>query len=198
MKTVAYGRSAASTPTLFQAALADRWLLLPPELQALHNVQNVERFSGRADTKRGTTLIASFAAWFIGLPAAGIDVPVSITKTRTEKGEVWERDFDGRVFRSICSQAPMPYRYRERFWLFNYEQDLPVENGTMYLPVRRGWFLGIPIPKLFLPGSDSREYAHKGRFHFDVILKAPVSGDLIVRYKGYLKPDHMPSATSYP
>ncbi|NIJ40944.1 NAD(P)-dependent dehydrogenase (short-subunit alcohol dehydrogenase family) [Parvibaculum indicum] len=177
------------SPTLFQSALADRWDLLPPEAQTLHSVQDMESFSGTAKVIRGSSLIARFAAWFFGFPKAADEVPLTITKTRTEKGEIWERNFGGRVFRSYCTPAPAPYRYRERFWLFNYEQELPVENGSMHLPVRRGWFLGIPLPGILLPASESREYARDGVFHFDVALGAPLRGGLIVRYRGWVKPD---------
>jgi NAD(P)-dependent dehydrogenase (short-subunit alcohol dehydrogenase family) len=178
-------------PTLFRSALADRWPQLPIQVQELHSVQDVESFSGTAEVIRGTSLIAHFAAWFFGFPPARKEVPVTVTKTRTESGEIWERNFGGRIFRSYCTPATAPYRYRERFWLFNYEQDLPVENGCMHLPVRRGWFAGVPLPKVFLPRSDSREYAEGGLFHFDVALSAPFGGGLIVRYRGQLKPDRM-------
>lgn len=179
----------APSPTLFQSALADRWQQLPPEVQALHCVQDVESFSGTAQVTRGSSIIARFAAWFFGFPAAGEDVPLTITKTRKGTGEIWERNFGGRVFRSYCTPAPAHYRYRERFWLFNYEQDLPVKEGCMGLPVRRGWFLGLPLPSFLLPTSESREYAVDGEFHFDVALGVPLGGGLIVRYKGRLQPD---------
>ena len=176
-------------PTLFQSALADRWAALPPEVQALHSVQDVESFTGTARVTRGTSVIARLAAWFFGFPPAVENVPVTVTKTRTASGEIWERNFDGRVFRSYCTLASQPYRYRERFWLFNYEQDLPVDDGCLHFPVRRGWFLGIPLPQILLPASDSREYARDGVFHFDVALSAPLGGGLIVHYRGQLWPD---------
>lgn len=176
-------------PTLFQAALAERWSDLPPEVQALHDVQDVESFSGTAQVTRGNSLIARFAAWFFGFPPAAEEIPLTVTKTRTETGEIWERDFGGRVFRSYLTPAPVAHRYRERFWVFNYEQDLRVEDGSMRLPVRRGWFLGIPLPSFLLPRSDSREYAEQGVFRFDVALDAPLGGALIVRYRGQLRPD---------
>ena len=179
----------AARPTVFQSSLADRWRLLPPEVRELHSVQDVESFSGVAQVTRGTSVIARLAAWFFGFPPAGENVPVTVTKTRIDAGETWERNFAGRVFRSHCTPATEPYRYRERFLLFNYEQDLLVENGCMRLPVRRGWFLGMPIPRPLLPGSDSREYVVDGVFHFDVALSAPLGGGLIVRYRGGLKPD---------
>jgi len=176
-------------PTLFQSALAERWDQLPPEVQALHSVQDVESFSGTAQVTRGNSLIARLAAWFFGFPPAAERVPLTVTKFRTETGEIWERNFGGRIFRSYLTPAPVPHRYRERFWLFNYEQDLPVDGGCMRLPVRRGWFLGVPLPRFILPQSDSREYARDGAFHFDVALGAPLGGGLIVRYRGQLQPD---------
>lgn len=187
--SVSVGTVESPHPTLFQSALAERWDHLPHEVQALHSVQDVESFSGTAQVTRGTTLIARMAAWFFGFPPAAEQVHLTITKTRTETGEIWERDFGGRVFRSYLTPAPALYRYRERFWLFKYEQDLPVHDGCMRLPVRRGWFLGIPLPRFLLPGSDSREYAQDGMFHFDVSLTAPLRGGLIVRYCGQVKPD---------
>jgi hypothetical protein len=67
--------------------------------------------------------------------------------------------------------------------------DLPVKDGAMGLPVRRGWCLGVPLPPFLLPASDSREYAQDGAFHFDITLSAPFGGALIVRYRGSLRPD---------
>lgn len=176
-------------PTLFQTALGDRWHHLPPTVQRLHSVQEMESFSGMATVERGTSIIARLSALFFGFPKAGTNVPVTITKTRTDSGETWERNFAGRKFRSYLTPSEIPYRYKERFWLFIYEQELPVDGNAMYLPVKRGWFLGIPIPKVFLPTSDSKEYDEGGVFHFNVGLGAPLGRGLIVRYRGSVKPD---------
>ncbi len=181
--------SGSIRPTLFQAALGDRWAALAPAVQRLHSVQDEERFSGFAEVTRGSGLIARLAAWFFRFPEAGKNVRLTMIKTCTETGEVWERNFAGRKFRSYLTPADAPYRYRERFWLFNYEQDLPVCEGVLFLFVRRGWLLGIPIPRPFLPESDSREFAVDGDFHFDVSLNAPLGGGLIVRYRGQLSPE---------
>jgi hypothetical protein len=174
--------------TLFQSALKEKWHGLPPTVQRLHSVQDLESFSGRANVERGTSILARIAARFFGFPPAGTDVPLTITKTRTSTGEIWERDFDGNVFRSYLTSSS-PYHYKERFWAFNFEQELPVQDGVLHLPVKRGWFLGIPLPRLLLPGSRSREFEVDGRFHFDVGLSAPFGGGLIVRYHGSVSPD---------
>ncbi|MDJ0700054.1 MAG: DUF4166 domain-containing protein [Woeseiaceae bacterium] len=185
-------------PTLFQSALADRWANLPEEVRDLHGVQDVESFSGTAEVSRGTSAVARLAAWFFGFPPAAPSIPLTVTMTRTDDGEMWERNFDGHVFRSYCTPSPETYRYRERFWLFNFEQDLSVEDSSMRLPVRRGWFAGIPIPRLLLPTSESREYVKDGIFHFDVALGAPLGGGLIVHYRGQLRPDRIETGASSP
>ena len=138
---------------------------------------------------RGRGLLARVAAWLLGFPAAGDDVPLTITKTRTPTGEIWERNFAGRRFRSFLAPSDRAQHYRERFGPFTYEQELPVEDGVLHFPVRRGWFLGIPLPSLLLPRSCSREFAADGAFHFDVGLYAPLTGGLIVRYQGRLGAD---------
>jgi hypothetical protein len=175
---------------LFRTALGDRWQQLPAAVQQLHSIVGQHRFAGSAKVVRGSSPVARIAAAFFGFPLEGDNVPLVITKIRTPTGEIWERNFAGRVFRSYLSLSRRPYHYKERFWIFTYEQELPVIDRTMHLPVRRGWVLGfIPLPKFLLPGSDSREFEISGRFHFDVGLLAPFGGDLIVRYVGSVAPD---------
>jgi hypothetical protein len=176
-------------PTLFQTALGDKWQELPACVRRLHSVQVAESFSGRAQVERGRGIVARLAAWLLGFPAAGDGVPLTVTKTRTGAGEIWERNFAGRRFRSVLTPSDRPQHYRERFGPFTYEQELPVEDGVLHFPVRRGWFLAIPIPSLLLPRSCSREFAADGAFQFDVGLYAPLTGGLIVRYRGRLAAD---------
>jgi hypothetical protein len=189
------------SPSLFRSVLAGRWTELPPEIQSLHDIQDIESFSGKARVTRGDSRIARFTAWVFGFPAATDDTSVTVVKTCTSQGEIWERNFGGRIFRSHCTPAATPYRVREGFWPFNFEIDLSVEEGSLRFPVRRGWCLGIPLPHFLLPKSESREYALNGVFHFDVALMAPFGGGLIVRYRGHLQPDRhnmvaLPQATA--
>lgn len=186
---ISFEAEKAPAPTLFQAALADRWNELPDAVKAIHGVQDMESFSGTAEVMRGASPIARIAAWLFGFPPAASSTPLTVTKTRTDDGETWERDFDGSVFRSFCSASPEPYRFRERFGPFKFEMDLPVQDANLQMPVRRGWLLGIPVPRALLAVSESREYAEDGVFRFDVALKAPLGGGLIVHYRGWLRPD---------
>jgi hypothetical protein len=181
-------------PTLFQAALADRWDALPPAVQRLHSVRGTESFTGRARVVRGRSPIARLAAWLLGFPRAGDDVPLRLTLTCLPHGEAWERSFDGRRLRSRLLPSPRRYCYRERFGAFTFEQALPVKDGVMRLRVRRGWLLGVPLPSLLLPRSCASECAVDGRFQFDIGIHLPVSGALVVRYQGSLAPEAPPIA----
>ena len=187
--SVSFSRSEELAPSFFETILKERWLQLPASVRRLHSVQDVESFSGRATVTRGSGLIARLAAWFFHFPKAGKDVPLTITKYRTRRGEIWERNFACRIFRSYLTSSGRPFHYKERFFAFTYEQELPVVENSLHLPVRRGWFLGIPLPALLLPASESREYDVDGVFHFDVGLYAPFRGGLIVRYQGHVIPD---------
>jgi hypothetical protein len=181
--------SRSEGPTLFQAALGEKWHCLPGCVQRLHSAQGVASFSGRAHVTRGRGLIPLATAWLFGLPEEGADVPLTVTKTRTPSGEIWERNFAGRRFRSFLTPSVRPSHCRERFGPLTCELELTVDHAALHLPVRRGWFLGIPLPSWLLPASCSRELAVNDRFHFDVAIYAPVAGRLIVRYRGQLGPD---------
>lgn len=173
---------------LFEHALQERWALLPPPVQALHRVDDVERHSGMAQVERGRTVIARVVCACFGFPPAAASLPLTVTMLRTDSGETWERDFAGHVFRSYLTPASAPYRCRERFGWFDFELELLAEAGRLRLAIRRGWFFGLPIPNFVLPTSDSYEYAEDGTFHFDVSLGARIAGGLIVRYRGWLRP----------
>jgi Domain of unknown function (DUF4166) len=181
-----HARSQMAAPTLLQTALGDAWQQLPRSVRRLHSVQEVESFSGRACIRRGRGLLARLAGWFFQFPTAGDAVELTITKTRTSSGEIWERNFAGRSFRSLLTPSLRPAHYRERFGPFRFEQELPLADGALHFVVRRGWFLGIPLPFMLLPRSCSKEFEVDGTFHFDVGIYAPLTGELIVRYRGEL------------
>lgn len=186
------GSCLTHVPTLFQAVIGDRWHDLPPAVRRLHSVRSVERFSGAATVTRGGSVAGRLAAWLFGFPKPGVDVPLTVTITRTPTGEMWERDFGGRTLRSHLTASDRPYHCQERFGPLTCELELPARDASLHFPVRRGWLVGIPLPAWALPQSISREFEIDGRFHFDVALHAPLRGGLVVRYQGQLRPDAPP------
>lgn len=177
------------SPPLFQTLLGERWRQLPASIRRLHSVQDLETFSGHAKVTRGRGGLARLAAWLFGFPRAADRAPVTVTIRQSAAGEVWERDFGGQRFRSHMRPAARAGHLIERFGPFAFEQELPVRDGGLCFDVRRGWFLGVPLPRFLLPRSEAREYEADGQFHFDVGIYAPLGGGLIVRYQGALKPD---------
>jgi hypothetical protein len=59
------------------------------------------------------------------------------------------------------------------------------ENGGLHYIVRRGQFLGLPLPAFLAPGGQAFEHTENGRFHFHAEISHPWLG-LIVRYRGWL------------
>lgn len=176
-------------PTLFQKALADRWHHLPLALQILHSVRDRASFTGVAQIARGNGILAGLINWAVGFPRAGVDVPVTVTKIRCDAGEVWVRNFAGHIFRSVCLASPDRYHFRERLQALTFELALDASDDGLHLHLRRGWCLGLPIPNMLLPKSESREFVHEGRFHFDIAVTAPFGLGLIVHYRGWLLPE---------
>ncbi len=74
---------------------------LAPKVRAGHMVYSELHLSGRAFVGRGDTLWSRFLAGVFRFPPACADVAVTVDMTATDGGEVWERRFDGRPFRSF-------------------------------------------------------------------------------------------------
>ncbi len=189
--------SSKPCPPVFQQILGEKWRALPKTVQRSHCVQDIAHFSGRCEVTRGTGWIARFAAGLFGFPGPGNNIPLTVTKTRTIKGEIWERNFGRRIFRSFITPSK-PGHCRERFRVFTFELALTVQDNALYFPVRRGWFLGMPLPAIFLPRSDAREYETDEAFRFDVALYAPFGAGLIVRYEGSVSPEYSSASFSSP
>jgi len=84
-----------------------------------------------------------------------------------------------------------PYHEAKRLLMPRAPLDMLAKNSLrrMFFVVQRGWFLGVPIPSFLLPRSRAKEFALADRFHFDVGLYAPLTGELIVHYQGHVRPD---------
>lgn len=173
---------------LFETALGSDWLRLSPEIRRLHAFRDGEAFSGTATVTRGSGWLPRLAAAFFGFPPAGRDVPVRVTMRRSDEMESWVRQFGDRRFRSRLRNGGAG-RVWERFGPFSFLIALGVSDGELGFPVVAGRILGLPMPGFLLPRSESRESVRNGLFHFDVALHLPLTRQLMVRYRGWLRPD---------
>ncbi len=169
---------------LFQQVLGDDFARLPRLVQTSHQTHAPRRWVGTARVDRGAGLWPRLIAAIVGFPAAVSETPVEVIKTPTVDGEVWQRNFGGRRFKSTMRQGPRGMT--ENFGPLTFDLGLHVAADALHFPVSAGRVLGIPLPKWALPRSDARETERDGRFHFDVALHAPLTGQMIVRYRGSL------------
>jgi saccharopine dehydrogenase-like NADP-dependent oxidoreductase len=173
--------------TIFPAVLGRDFARLPPALQDLHHVIDCRHWQGRARIARGSGRLARLVAWAMGFPPALADAPVSVRMERHGQTETWTRDFAGHRFRSHL-RPESDGGLTERFGPLRFRIGLRVVGDTLDYPVTRGWAFGLPLPRLLLPVSITREALDTdGRPSFDVALSHPWIG-LIIRYQGWLAP----------
>lgn len=140
------------------------------------------RASGRVTVTRGTGLAGTIAAGF-GFPPAMNDRPMRLTVRREGDATIWDRDFDG--FRLTSKVRRRNAHIVERFGPLTLTMSLSARDGALDVGLLRGAFLGVPMPRLFLPKSESREFDDAGRFGFDIRASLPGLG-LLIRYRGWL------------
>ncbi|MBN8630371.1 MAG: DUF4166 domain-containing protein [Rhodobacterales bacterium] len=183
---IRFERRSVPLDPIFPRVLGPVFATLPEAVRATHLTAGLSRWQGRASVTRGTGLWSRFLATLFRFPPATDDTEVEVTKTATSDGETWTRRFGTRRFRSHLAETPRGMT--ERFGPFTFLLGLAVRDSALHYPVAGGRLGPIPLPRWMLPRSETREYAEDGRFHFDVRLFAPVTGELMVHYRGQLEP----------
>lgn len=170
---------------LFPRVLGSAFESLPAPIRATHQTTDVSHWQGHASVQRGGGLWSRFLGRLFGFPPAGEGVPVEVTKIVTPKGETWQRRFGTRVFQSRLSASARGMT--ESFGLFTFLLGLNVQGEALHYPVMSGWLGPLPLPRWLLPGSIAQEHVRDGQFRFDVKILAPVTGALLVHYRGALE-----------
>lgn len=172
---------------LYQRILASAWEKLPDPIRDLHQVETKRTFTGRASVDRGRGLIARLTGALYRFPDAGTEIPVDVLLERRDGGELWQRTFAGRTFRSFQREGHgrNAHLIDERFGPVSVGVALVTDGGHLEYRVRRWTFLGIPMPMFMAPGGRTFEHVEDGRFRFHVEIAHPWFG-LIVRYRGWL------------
>lgn len=183
---VQFERGTGALDPVIPHILGPTFATLPEEVQNVHLTFTVHRFRGRASVKRGTGILARLLSKLFGFPPTATDVPVEVVKTATLKGEQWERRFGPCRFGSFLAASPQGLT--ERFGPFTFAIGVHVSDCALHFPVTGGRFGPIPLPRWLLPISIAQEEVRDGRFQFDVKLLSPLTGQLIVHYRGWLEP----------
>ncbi|MEO1638190.1 MAG: DUF4166 domain-containing protein [Pseudomonadota bacterium] len=171
---------------LFPGFLGADFAALPAEVQAGHEVYGPFKMAGRVKVSRGSGLWPRLIAFLFRFPPASDDVPVTVTMTPQDGGELWERRFGRSRFQSFLKVQNG--QMTERFGPLTFTLGLHVADGKLHYPVQKGQLGPIPLPRFMLPVSEAQEFASDGKFRFDVALRAPLTGGLMVHYQGWLVP----------
>lgn len=168
--------------------LGTAWQSLPAVLRAVHGAGPKLTITGAASITRGRGVLARLLAWIMRFPAAGENIPVSVTFERHGHFDKWTRDFGGQSFSSTFTAGTGRFEHLlcERFGPLTYGMALVPDADRLNLVMRRWSFLGLPLPRSLMPNGDSYEYAKDNRFCFDVEIRLPLAG-FVVRYRGFLR-----------
>lgn len=174
--------------SLYQQLLGSAYDKLPAKVRMLHGSNNARQWRGRARVSRGKGLLARMICQVIGFPKSATDVPVSVSFTPESRGEVWQRNFDGKIFSSLQTRGTEKNEFLlvERFGWIDVALALVVDSERLFLVPRRWSCLGMPLPSWLLPRGKTFETEKNGAFCFEVEILAPVIG-LIVAYSGELE-----------
>jgi hypothetical protein len=174
---------------LYRRILGDAYVLLPPPLQAMHDVHQEVTVAGVAAVERGRGLLSRLVAWLFGFPPAGKDAPVSVTFRPHDGREEWHRNFAGWKFMTVQEQGRGRNEWLlcERFGPLAATVALVLDGGRLRLVQHRWSAFGLPLPLALAPRINAYEFAEAGRFHFHVEIAHPFTGP-IVGYRGWLEP----------
>ncbi len=169
--------------------LGTAWQSVSAVVRDVHGAGPKLTISGTASITRGRGVLARMLAWIMRFPAAGKDVPVSVTFERHGNYDKWTRDFGGQVFSSAFTVGSGRFEHLlcERFGPLVFGMALIPETDRLNLVMRKWSFLGLPLPRSLAPRGNSCEYEKDNRFCFDVEIRLPLAG-FVIRYQGYLEP----------
>lgn len=178
--------------------LGTAWQSVPGVLRAVHGAGPKLTITGAASITRGRGVLARLLARIMRFPAAGENVPVSVTFERHGDCDQWTRDFGGQEFSSTFTAGSGRYEHLlcERFGPLTFGMALVPDANRLNLVMRRWSFLGLPLPRSLMPSGDSHEFAKDSQFRFDVEVRLPLAG-FVIRYRGFLAPpgrSHDPTA----
>jgi len=126
---------------LFRTALGEAFDSLPFAVQQLHSVTGRAVFEGRTDSKGPTGFSGRMAAWLFRFPRAARDVPIKVTVTADERGEIWVREFAGTTFKSHLN-LDSTGSVHERFGPITAKLGLNVLDNKLLFPISSARLFG--------------------------------------------------------
>lgn len=159
---------------------------LPEALQIFHSVDDTVFYRGRVTVTHGHAL-SRLIAKSGGMPAKSGEMPFSFRATRDGNKEIWERDFNGHITRSL-QWMKADGVVAERVGTSEFVMEPRVDGTRLRIPITGLRAFGVPLPPGVLKSCEGVEaVTDDGKITFDV--HASVIGvGLIIRYQGVLEP----------
>lgn len=171
---------------LYPRAMGHAFSDLPEPLQAFHSVDDSVFYKGRVTVTHGnafTRLIAKSG----GMPVKSGEMPFSFRATRDGAKEIWERNFDGHMTRSL-QWLHADGVVAERVGTSEFLMQPLAEGDTLRIPITGARAFGLPMPSGLLSSAEGIEgVTEDGKITFDVHASLRGFG-LIIRYAGWLAP----------
>lgn len=170
---------------LYPRAMGDAFADLPPELQRFHAVETSVFYKGEVTVSHGGAMGRAIAQAG-GMPGRAGPMPFRFRATRDGAHEIWERDFDGHMTRSL-QWLHAPGVIAERVGTSTFLMAPEAQGGGLHIPIVRASAFGLPLPRWVLRSCAGEELVTEdGAIGFDVHAEARGIG-LIIRYRGVLR-----------
>lgn len=169
---------------LYPRAMGHAFSDLPEPLQAFHSVDHTVFYKGQVTVTHGNAL-ARLIAKSGGMPGKSGEMPFSFRATRDGLKEIWERNFDGHMTRSL-QWIKADGVVAERVGTSEFLMEPRVDGDTLRIPITGLRAFGLSLPRGVLSSCEGVEgVTEEGQITFDVHCKARGLG-LIIRYQGVL------------
>ena len=168
---------------LYKRYLQERYNILPPAVQRLHDYHDEITYSGECDVIRGDNPFCRFVATILSLPPNGQNHPLKVHFKREGGAEHWTRYFgDQRFYSKQWDQDGILF---EKINITTLAFEIDVSDQALNLVLKQVYVLGLPVGWLFKPRVIACECERDGNFIVNVEVHLPVFG-LLVKYDGWL------------
>ncbi|MBA3766307.1 MAG: DUF4166 domain-containing protein [Acidobacteria bacterium] len=181
---------AQQTASLYPRIVGPAWANLSEPVKRLHIGALLG--AGKFTVRHGERGPARLLTKLLGLPAAGVDIPVKLSVTTHKSGERWQRTFGaGTLFVTEQRAGRESGLMIERIGPTEVRYRLEIAGGALFYrhtgtklcigPLR------LPLPRWLAPRIAARESAiDEKSTHISVEVTLPVIGRLI-SYKGFIE-----------
>jgi hypothetical protein len=157
---------------------------LPEPLQHFHSVDDTVLYKGHVTVSHGNAIGRAIAKAG-GMPHKSGEMPFSFRATRDGRSEIWERNFDGHMTRSLQWEHEDGV-IAERVGTSEFLMAPEVVDDQLHIPITGVRAFGLRVPFNVMKSCHGVEgVTEDGKITFDVHATLRGVG-LIVRYQGVM------------